>query len=77
MSVERKQPLVRVRLSNPQHLGLVLSLLCHMGAVCPKCGYGTRVTSKRWARCKREGCGERVERQALPSRTPAQEVQRG
>lgn len=33
-------------------------VLLVMGAMCPKCGYGTRKTSKRWARCKR--CNERV-----------------
>jgi hypothetical protein len=39
---------------------LVFGLLVASGAMCPKCGFGTRVTSKRWARCKQ--CGERVER---------------
>jgi diketogulonate reductase-like aldo/keto reductase len=31
------------------------------GAACPKCGYGTRKTSKNWRRCKRESCGERIQ----------------
>ena len=41
-------------------LGLVLGILLRDGAMCPKCGHGTRATSKRWARCKK--CGERVQR---------------
>jgi len=42
---------------------LLASLLIWQGAMCPKCFHGTRVTSKRWAKCKR--CGERVERRSL------------
>lgn len=34
-------------------------VLLVMGALSPCCGYGTRKTSKRWARCKK--CGGRVE----------------
>jgi uncharacterized protein (DUF983 family) len=41
-------------------LGLVLGFLLRDGAMCPACGHGTLVTSKRWARCKR--CNERVQR---------------
>lgn len=41
---------------------LVIGILALMGAVCPKCGYGTRRTSKRWARCKRDGCDGRARR---------------
>lgn len=41
-----------------------IELLCAMlmadGSMCPKCGYGTRKTSKNWRRCKRETCGERL-----------------
>ena len=40
--------------------GVVVGILMAMGAACPKCGHGTRVTSKRWAKCKK--CGERVMR---------------
>jgi hypothetical protein len=38
----------------------VVGLFLAAGDMCLKCGFGTRVTSKRWAKCKR--CGERVER---------------
>jgi tRNA(Ile2) C34 agmatinyltransferase TiaS len=40
-------------------LGLVIGFLLRDGAMCQKCGSGTRAKSKRWARCK--GCGERVQ----------------
>lgn len=43
---------------------LVVALLFKMGAMCPTCGHGTRVTSKNWARCKK--CDTRVRRHALP-----------
>lgn len=39
---------------------LVIGLLLAKGALCPECGHATRVTSKRWAKCKQ--CGARVER---------------
>lgn len=45
-------------------LELFVALLFHTGALCPKCNFGTRVTSKRWSKCKK--CGERVERRGLP-----------
>lgn len=51
------------RLSSRHHASLFLGILVALGGMCPKCGHGTRVTSKRWARCKREECGERVARQ--------------
>ena len=41
---------------------MMVAMLLHDGAMCHKCGYGTRVTSKRWAKCKR--CGERWQRVA-------------
>lgn len=47
-------------LASKRGLETVVGLLFFMGAMCPKCGYGTRRTSKNWARCKR--CGERVRR---------------
>lgn len=37
---------------------MLFSMLLHDGAMCPKCGYATKKTSKRWAKCKK--CGERV-----------------
>lgn len=51
-------------LATQQGLDLLISLLVHCGSLCPKCGFGTRATSKRWARCKY--CGARVERKPLP-----------
>lgn len=50
-------------LANKDHLQVFCDILFIIGAICPKCGYGTRRTSKRWARCKK--CGERVERHDL------------
>lgn len=41
---------------------LVFGIIALMGGVCPVCGHGTRVTSKRWARCKRDGCDGRAQR---------------
>jgi hypothetical protein len=43
------------------HFENLIGLLIASGAMCPKCGYGTRRTSKNWRRCKRETCGERVQ----------------
>lgn len=57
--IERKHPLATKR-----GIGLFVGLLIYTGAMCPKCGFGTRATSKRWAKCKK--CGERVERRKLP-----------
>lgn len=37
-----------------------IAVLIAEGSMCPKCGMGTYVTSKRWARCK--ACGELVPR---------------
>lgn len=51
-------------LAHRQGICMVLGILMDMGAMCPKCGFGTRVTSKKWAKCKR--CGERVARRASP-----------
>lgn len=61
--LRRKHPLATL-----EGLELIVTLLVHSGAMCPKCGYGTRTTSKNWARCKR--CGERVARRALPAQQP-------
>jgi predicted Zn-ribbon and HTH transcriptional regulator len=51
-------------LATKSGLEMMVRLLLHIGAMCPKCGFGTRRTSKRWARCKK--CGERVRREELP-----------
>ena len=58
-------PLVRHPLAHKRGIELVVGLLMVNGAMCPKCGHGTRATSKRWARCKK--CGERVQRHSLPN----------
>ncbi len=50
----------RYPLATKTGIEMMLGLLIESGAMCPKCGYGTRVTSKRWAKCKK--CGERVAR---------------
>ncbi len=47
-------------LAHKNGIRLIIGLLIASGAMCPKCGFGTRVTSKRWSVCKQ--CGERVER---------------
>lgn len=54
----------RFTLANERHLEAFVGLLYFTGALCPKCHFGTRATSKRWRKCKR--CGERVERRELP-----------
>jgi len=50
----------RYPLATKTGIEMLIARLMHDGAMCYKCGYGTRVTSKRWARCKK--CGERVAR---------------
>ena len=50
----------RYPLATKTGIEMMFAMLLHDGAICSKCGYGTRVTSKRWAKCKR--CGERVAR---------------
>lgn len=47
-------------LASKSGLAVFLGLLVASGAMCPKCGHGTRAVSKRWAKCTR--CGERVQR---------------
>lgn len=49
-----------VSLANLDDVISLTALLMASGSACSRCGYGTRKTSKRWARCKREGCGHRV-----------------
>ncbi len=57
---ETGQSVTKHLLANRVGIRIVCALLAGLGAICPKCGYGTRATSKRWAKCKR--CGERVSR---------------
>jgi predicted Zn-ribbon and HTH transcriptional regulator len=57
--IRREHPL-----ATEDGLQMFVNILAYMGALCPKCGFGTRKTSKRWARCKK--CNERVERRELP-----------
>ena len=45
-----------------------VGILVGMGAMCPDCGHGTRVTSRHWARCKK--CGKRVARVPLKAVVP-------
>jgi len=42
-------------LANLDHLELFFLILLSEGSLCPKCGHGTRVLSKGWAKCKE--CG--------------------
>lgn len=49
-------------LANVDHLCSFVALMMATGSMCHKCGHGTRVTSKNWTRCKREGCGHRMPR---------------
>ena len=56
---ERDHPLATKR-----GLSLFIGLLVYQGSICPQCGYGTRVKSKKWCECKK--CGAKVERRELP-----------
>jgi len=47
-------------LADKPNLINLFALLILDGSACPKCGYGTRKTSKNWRRCKRPECGERI-----------------
>lgn len=51
-------------LATKRGIRMMWRLLLHTGAMCEKCGYGTRRTSKNWARCKK--CGHRNRRRELP-----------
>lgn len=55
----------RFSLANEEHLEVFLRALAYTGAICPKCGFGTRAVSKKWRKCKR--CGVKVERRELPT----------
>jgi len=71
-TVENNQPdlqqtdvMCRYPLATKSGIELMFAMLLHSGTMCPKCGYGTRNTSKKWAKCKR--CGERVSRAVMAS----------
>lgn len=51
---DTERPLLATR----NGINLVIGLLMASGSMCPDCGYGTRKTSKNWAKCKK--CGMRV-----------------
>lgn len=59
----------RFSFANLDHLKIFVAVLAVTGAMCPKCGFATRKTSKNWAKCKK--CGERVARHALPKNRSA------
>lgn len=61
---ERERIMREHPLATKQGLELFVGLLAFTGALCPKCGFGTRAVSKKWRKCKK--CGERVERRELP-----------
>lgn len=65
---DRAKEAERIRREHPlatkDGLELFIGLLAFTGALCPKCGFGTRAVSKKWRKCKK--CGERVERRELP-----------
>jgi uncharacterized protein (DUF983 family) len=61
----------RFSLANEKHLEAFLLMLVYMGAMCPKCGFGTRAISKKWRKCKR--CGEKVARRELPSHSAGEQ----
>lgn len=72
MARPRKAPPVLARRDG---IAFLVGFLVGSGAMCPTCGHGTRVTSKRWARCKK--CGKRVPRLALTRETPDKKQRRG
>jgi hypothetical protein len=55
VSPEQAETRLRHPLATQDGISLVYALLFVSGSMCPDCGYGTRATSKRWARCKK--CG--------------------
>ena len=60
MDAEKLDTMRRYPLATKTGIELMFAILLNNGSMCPRCGYGTKVTSKRWAICKR--CGERVTR---------------
>jgi len=50
-------------LARESDLLVFTALMMLAGFQCGACGFGTRVTSKKWARCKR--CGTRMQRRTV------------
>lgn len=46
--------------AHKEGISLMFGLLITGGAMCPRCGHGTRAISKKWALCKK--CGVKVQR---------------
>ena len=63
MNLAEREAAIAHPLASRTGMAIVVGLLFRGGSLCPKCGYGTRVTSKRWAACKR--CG----RKRIPRKT--------
>jgi tRNA(Ile2) C34 agmatinyltransferase TiaS len=42
----------------------VLGMLLYQGAMCPRCGHGTRAAGKKWRKCPK--CGRKFLRKELP-----------
>lgn len=55
-------------LARKRGIAALMAIFLFRGQMCPKCTIGTRVTSKRWAKCP--ACGARFERRALPPSKP-------
>lgn len=50
----------KANIATPGGLAFAIGFMIGVGGMCPKCGHGTRATSKNWARCKK--CNARVAR---------------
>lgn len=62
-TVDHTDTLASHPLASLDGIRCVVVWLLMQGALCPKCGHGTRVTGARWAKCKR--CGTKVARNLL------------
>lgn len=55
-------------LATKDGLEMMLAFMFYTGIICPDCGRGTRVKSKKWRECKK--CGIKVEGKKLPEIGP-------